>query len=233
MEREAKWHDIVFRTCYGLEPGDKAINNPPIPRMFVEGTDEDKEAFIGALIPQDGTISGKMISWTHSNVLHTGEKTEAYNFESKVGTREVQFIKEYGIEGQHAYALRLGTLEELAKSESDETAKTARALMTIIDNNRNNFIEDERLMVESLSVSVRVLPTTTRYHKRSGRVSVAWRARPESLLESFKLGIIAPPNDVKKRGKLAEILRSDSKRTEDAVRELKSNGMRIERWWEE
>ncbi|MFO7837306.1 MAG: hypothetical protein R6V83_11730 [Candidatus Thorarchaeota archaeon] len=209
----------------------EGINNPRIPKIFVEGTNEDKEAFIGALIPQDGTISGNKISWTHSNVLHAGDKTKAYGFEPKVGKREIELIKEHGKEEEHAWALRLGKLDELEESDSKEIAKTTTSLRRIVDENPNHFIVDEVSMVESLGISVRVKAYTIRYHKRSGRVSVEWRAEPKTLYESIKLGIIAPPNDVKKREKMAEIIRSKLALRDKAIIELENNGMDVNEWW--
>ena len=82
-----------------------------------------------------------------------------------------------------------------------------------------------------MGIEIEVCPTTIRYHKRSGRVSVAWTARTAGLYETIKLAIIAPSNDVVKRGALREILISNPDEADKASKELANKGIKAIIWW--
>ena len=218
----------------GIPSGDRTIQNPGLPSFILDGTWKVKCAYIEDLIPQDGSVYGYTIAWFHSNVLHAGDKTEKYGFHPRIGYHEIDFIRKYGNPEKHANALPFAKLLQIRDSEDIQNSKDkqiAEILIRRIYQNKNNLIEDSKKLVDSMGIEIEVSPTTIRYHKRSGRVSVAWTARTAGLYETIKLAIIAPSNDVVKRGALREILISNPDEADKASKELANKGIKAIIWW--
>ncbi|NHI83568.1 MAG: hypothetical protein EAX81_04640 [Candidatus Thorarchaeota archaeon] len=215
----------------GIPSGDRTVQNPGLYPELREFSVKAQCGFIENLIPQDGTISRKNVQWTHSNALHAGDKTEIYGIEPKVGRKEINLIIEEGKREKHSWVLNYGKLEELRQSDSDNLRHIADSLWNIVYENPNRLVEDEIRIVRKLGVNYNAKPYTIRYHERSGRVSVAWTAEPESVLESIKLAMIAPSNDVIKRQIMRDLIANHPKYMRRALRQFEKNGIEVYQWW--
>jgi hypothetical protein len=209
----------------GIPSGDRTVQNPGLFPGIREFSIKAQCAFIEDLVPQDGTISGKRVQWSHSNVLHAGDKTEAYGVSPKVGNAEIALIKEHGRKERHSSVLTYGRLEELKESDSEYLRSIADDLWDAVIENSNKLVEDEIRIVRGLGVKYNAKPYTIRYHERTGRVSVAWTAVPEGVLESIKLGMIAPPNDEVKREIMKNLIESHPTYVKRAMNQFEKNGI--------
>ena len=221
----------VMLMYFGIPSGDRSVQNPGLYCEIMEFSPRAKCALIEDLVPQDGTISGKKVQWTHTNVLDAANKAEIYGVKPKIGKREIDFIKSHGKKEKHSWVLNYGTLKELRYSKSDRIRNIARFLWKCVHDNPNRLILDQIEVVSSLGINYRPKPYTIRYHKRTGRVSVAWTAVPDELLESIKIMIIAPPNDIIKRAKVKDIIKSHSEYVVKALKQFKNQGLDVDRWW--
>ena len=215
----------------GIPSGDRSVQNPGLFSVIKEFSPRARCALIEDLVPQDGTISGQWIQWTHTNVLDAASKSEVYGIEPKVGDSEIGLIKKYGKKERYSWVLNYGKLKELRDSDSENEQQIAQDLWNCVYDNRNRLIRDEIEVVRSLGVEYQAKPYAIRYHIRTGRVSVAWTAVPKGLRESIKLGMIAPPNDEIKRGIVKEIIRNHQQHVEDELRRFKDHGVEIDKWW--
>lgn len=215
----------------GIPPGDRTVQNPGIFPEFKEFSPKAQLAFIEDLVPQDGTITGKTIRWTHSNALHLGTKTETYGIKPKVGVTEIDLIKEHGNREQHSWVLRYGKLKKLRESDSEEVKHVAKELWKSVLENPNKLIKDEVEVVRGLGVKMDAKPYTIRYYERTGRVSVEWAAEPRSVFESIKLAMLAPANDEIKRGIMKDLIESHPEYVRRAKNYFAKKGTEVREWW--
>ncbi|MFW9888257.1 MAG: hypothetical protein ACFFER_08750 [Candidatus Thorarchaeota archaeon] len=216
---------------WGMPAGDRTIQNPGLFSWIFDFCWEALCAFMEDLIPQDGSVRSNVISWSHSHALHPGDKIRRYKTEHLIGTQEIELIKKHGRKEKYCWVLSLAKLRELEESEDPKEAKSASFLLKVLYDNPNKLSEDGKKIAEKLEIKISIDPSNIRYYRRSGRVSIAWTARTKGVLQAMKLAIIAPPNDVKKRTLLRNVLRRKSKFVEQALLELRDSGVDIEEWW--
>ncbi len=216
----------------GLPAGDKTIQNPSLFPTIKDGSERVQRAYVEEMLPQDGCIGVRMIIWTRANALHAGDKTEKYGFEPKVGRQEIDLIQNHGKRSEKGHSLSWGKLDDLTMHSDKRTAQVAKDLQKIVWDNPNRLIDDETEIVRNLGVDVETKPYMIRYYPKSGRVSVAWNARTSSIKECVKLGILAPPNDTKKKEILRRILKSRPDEVESAIGEIENMGLEFDKWWD-
>jgi hypothetical protein len=217
----------------GIPSGDRSVQNPGLVSVIKEFSLRARCALIEDLVPQDGTISGKRIQWTHTNVLDAASKSEVYGIEPKVGDSEIGLIKKHGKKERYSWVLNYGKLQSLQYSSDANIRQVANDLWNCVFENPNRLIEDQIDIVRSLGVEYRSKPYTIRFHERTSRVSVAWTAEPESLLESIKLGMMAPSNDVVKKKIMKEIIKSHPKYVREAMKHFRSHEIEVHKWWDD
>jgi hypothetical protein len=222
----------VMLERHGIPSGDRSVQNPGLFSAIKEFSPRAKCALIEDLVPQDGTISNKRVQWTHTNILDAASKSEVYGIEPKVGTREITLIKDNGKRESHSWVLTYGKLRDLRYSEIVQTRKAAEELWNCVFENPNRLIQDQIEIVRSLGIEYRSKPYTIRFHERTGRVSVAWTAEPETLLESVKLGMMAPPNDMVKKEIMRDIIKKHPNYVAEAMKHIKGHKFELNKWWE-
>jgi transcriptional/translational regulatory protein YebC/TACO1 len=148
-----------------------------------------------------------------------------------VGQEEINFIKRIGEPEAESWSLAMGKLGKQKGSMSSEIAQMAEKLYDIVFQNPNRLIMSEKHIVENPGIKVRCVPASVFYHGKTGRVSVAWVIHTASADEAMKLAMIAPPNDVKKRGILQDWLRSIPEDVRKVQAELVRSGIEAEKWW--
>jgi hypothetical protein len=215
----------------GIPSGDRTVQNPGLFPEIKEFSIRAQCAFIEDLVPQDGTISRKRVQWTHTNVLHAGDKTGTYGITPKIGIHEIDLIKEKGKREQHSWVMTYGRLRELQKSESRELQDVARNLWESVYENPNRLIQDEVEIVRSFGIKYIEKPYAIRYHERSGRVSVAWTAEPSELIDSMKLAMIAPSNDEIKQRIMKDLIANHPEYVVAAKKQFEDLGIDVHEWW--
>ena len=107
----------------------------------------------------------------------------------------------------------------------------AKKLKKIVENNPSNLIHDEVMIATELGVNVLEYPTVIHYYSGSGRVTVAWHARTKGVKNAIMLGIVSPPNDIRKRNKMRKMMSKYREVMNEVIRELKKKGIDFHRWW--
>ncbi|MHA2142694.1 MAG: hypothetical protein ACXADD_14480 [Candidatus Thorarchaeota archaeon] len=216
----------------GIPPGDRTVQNHGLFSELKKFSRKAQCALIEDIIPQDGTVYRKRILWTHSNVLDSANKSEIYGIESKIGKRQVELIKDYGKREKHGWVLRYGKLNEIQNSGHVGPQQEAEKLRKIVYENKNKLIQDQLEIAKNLGIQYQAKPYAIRYHERTGRVSVSWTAEPKGVLESIKLGMLAPPNDVVKRELVKDLIRNNQDHMKRAMKQFSDYGIDVRRWWE-
>ncbi len=215
----------------GVTATNKSIENQGLPPVLYEFCETALRAYIEDLIPQDGTVSRRCISWFHSNALNPGTEGKRYSLKPKLDPDMVEFLEEHSKRAQKGRVITRGEWEKLGKSDSPETTQKAARLQKIVDENRNKLIDDEAHIARMLGIKVRVVADTINIQERTGKVCIAWAARTEGIREAVKLGMIAPPNDVRKRGLVKRMLAEHNDEVKKALRDSEDRGADIEKWW--
>jgi hypothetical protein len=212
----------------GLPTGDKTIHNPEIDISLFKESWEALCAIIEDSIPQDGTVLPRAISWTFSNALNAGNKSEAYDFEPILDKEEVAFIKEIGKSRKNCWSVAWGKLDELAESGYGHSQESSIRIIRKAEENPNRLALNMKAIGTMLGVRIAVSPGTIRLMKKTDRVSVSWYARTRFVSDMVKLGLIAPPNDVRKREILKEYLRPRQDLVRKIEAKLKKRGVKIQ-----
>ena len=217
---------------WGMIPGDKAITNSGIPEVVFNSSFEAWTKFFSALVPEDGTVSGESgVMWSFSHALDAGVKAERYKFESGISRELKDFIEKHGADGRFASgygyrSLKFSDILKLAKSPDSETRRLGEELLHSVYNHPNRLILDTKKLAERIGIEVDVRPIRVRYYLDSGRVSVAWSARPATIDDHIKFAYICPPNDTHKREKVKKWL-VRQKRRKDVRDALDRSGIPI------
>ncbi len=189
----------------GIPPGDKSIQSYGLPDFILNGSPEIIRAYLEEVIPEDGSVrfyeKSKTIGISRNAVLYDIEKGEHYRFEQKLTAEHIRFIKKYGgtkkglVEGK---TLNIGKLQELSRSDA-----TASEIFQIAYDNPVVLLNHEQKIIQRLGMTCRE-PKLSQIHwcKITGRVSSTWRLDICDLLSLAKWGLLAPPNDIRKRAKL-------------------------------
>ena len=201
----------------GMPVGDKVLQDVRIPQFIMNGPPELQFAYLEELIPQEGwvTIDRKdniRIGWGRSVVLYDAKKGKRYRFEQKISRELVKFIEKHGIKRVRKYSsgveeiyfrLSMPLLEKLMSSTNPGDVTKAKELEQIVRENPSLYIEDERHLcgINGIMTSEQS-PGEIRRSISSDRVSVKWAVRASSEDDVALWGILAAPNDERKRGRL-------------------------------
>jgi intein/homing endonuclease len=179
----------------GFRSGDKGILNDGLPPAIMQSSPRARRTYLQDLIPEDGSFHPTAgFSWTRSNVLNAGAKSEKYGVSDKLSEKAVAFLKD-GTPENKSTRRGWGELQKLAKTGHSE----AREIVARVRENPNRLIRDEASLARSLGIGVSTKPIRVRVMKKTERVSVQWGGRTSSVGDALKWAKQCPPNDVKKR----------------------------------
>lgn len=215
----------------GIKSGNKSITNPVIPYFVTNGSQQQICAFFEDFIPQDGTVSSKVISLTQSTSLHPGKSINDYPEAFQLDNDLIKFIIRHGKNQKSCRLLSRKKLVRLMNTKSTPDSKLARKLNQIVHQNPNNIIIQSAKMAKKIGVDMNARPYAIRYFKKSGKITVEWIARTNGLYDMIKLAIVAPPNDVIKREILRDVLRKNKDHVNKAIQELTARGILVNTWW--
>ena len=215
----------------GVPSGDRTVQNPGLPEVVFGFSWRARCVLVENIVPQDGTVSDRAISWTHSNVLDPGEKGERYSVWPVVNDGDIAFIKKHGDEYQEYWVLNISGLEKRKKSLKHDDAIAASSLLDKIDHNPNRLIKDGKKLTDSIGVEMVTVPRTVHYFKKTGRVTVSWEIHTANVQEAVKLATIAPPDDVKKKQAVKSLLIRRPEDVKHALDYFAARGINIQPWW--
>ena len=213
---------------YGLIPGNKSILNPKLPSFILEGSLRTLCAFFEDFVPQDGSITSKSkrFELAQSNTLDSGINALEYPDSPELPTTMVDFLKRHGKQEQTCWVLSISKLRRLSARN-----RLAQDLVKQIETHTSNLIEDSVRVAQRLGVSMESKPCTVRYFNKTGKVTISWVARTGTIDDTIRLGIIAPPNDVKKRHVLKQIMMTKPRLVARTLRNLTKDDIAFDIWW--
>ncbi len=213
---------------WGFATGDKPIKNQRLSRFIREGGEEIARPYLEDLISEDGSFDRHSgFSWSRSVVLDAGRKNNRYRFKPKISQASIQFVKDHtdvGWEKRNIIGISMPRLKELMKSENTKISSQAQKLMDTIHENPSNLIMDEVELSRSLGINVETYPKDVTYSKTTGRFSVNWAAYAYRKKDILRWGLLAPPNDERKKKKLEDYFAEHSDDVEQTKSQLESEG---------
>ncbi len=195
----------------GMTPGNKTIQNPRLPEGHLNWSEEARCAYLEELIPEDGSFdSTGYFSWSRHVALYIKNEQNKFGFQSKVGPEEISLVENSGgyTDGLVEQSwISFNALTNLQESDDLDVARAARNLVSAVDANRSNLVDDESAVAESLGIKITVKPDLIRYYPTGEKVSVRWRATTASKEDTVQWMRMCPPNDELKRSKAETWLR--------------------------
>jgi hypothetical protein len=217
----------------GIPSGDKSIQNVGLPDFILNGPPEVMRAYLEEVIPEDGmiTITNKTrsIRISRNAVLYDEVKGEQYSFEQKITNAHLYLFHKYGAPQKglvESLRFPIGDLRKLSKSDRPTEAKFAKQLLDSALNNPVSLLEDEYQLIRKLNIHCRPpLLESVIFHPKSNRVSTLWRLSVLNQVSMAKWGIIAAPNDNRKREILFRWMKRNPDKVSEATSELRADGL--------
>jgi hypothetical protein len=115
----------------------------------------------------------------------------------------------------------MGNLVRLGNHKNSDISSNAKKLEMIVRSNPSLHIEDENQLCENNGIlTSEQSPGPIRYSIASNRVSVRWQTKAASEDDVALWGIIAPPNDKRKRENLEGWMKRHASKVEAAQKKL-------------
>ncbi|MHA2383788.1 MAG: hypothetical protein ACXACT_14530 [Candidatus Thorarchaeota archaeon] len=217
---------------WGFTYGDKPIQNRGLSQLIHEGGEEIARPYFEELISEDGSFNERSgFSWSRSVVLNAGKKNSRYDFKPIISQEDIQFVKDnanVGWEERNIIGISMPKLKGLMESENKNISDQAQNLMNTIRKNPSNLIMDEADLARSLGIHVDTYPKDITYSKTTGRFSVNWAAYSFRKKDKLRWGLLAPPNDERKKKKLDNWFAKHTDDVEQMRKQLESEGFELE-----
>lgn len=236
----------VMAEKWGIPRGDKAIHNMGLHDTVKHAPLEDKPWYPREMVPEDGSISGNVVSVTRHNVLHAGKKMEEYRekygIEPVVTQEHIQFVIDEGtpLEAQLCYEdgdvikLYISKIEEIAKDKTSVHYHLANELLQVIDENEHRLLHDEdHHIMKPLGIGMNVHESFVQYYDDSQRLSLSSHGVTCGKDDAIRWVLIAPPNHPSKMKAAIELITSDEKRSRKIAGQIEDDGLSVDSLWEE
>ncbi len=217
----------------GMPSGDKCIQNVGLPDFILNGSLEIIRAYLEEVIPEDGYFSfsskHQMIGIGRNLVLYDIMKDESYDFIQKLAPEHIKLIQKYGTEKKgklvKGKGLAIGTIRELASSKDTEESIIASQLLRISLETPNSLLNDEHKIIVSLGLRCpRPRLRGVTWFETTNRVSSTWSLCLGDQISIAKWGILALPNDERKRKTLLQWMRGKPEKVRIAYDQLRRDG---------
>ncbi|MGY5880648.1 MAG: hypothetical protein RTV31_10375 [Candidatus Thorarchaeota archaeon] len=231
---------------WGIPRGDKAIHNGGLHDTVKHARLEDKPYYPREMVPEDGSVSGTVVSVTRHNVLHAGKKMEEYRekfgIEPVVTQEHIQFVIDEGTpqKEQLCYKegdvikLNLSKIQEIADDEKHTSSKIANDMLEIVYENKHQLLRDEAdNIMKSLGIEMRVRESFVQYYRGSRRLALASHGATRGKDDAIRWVLIAPPNHPSKMKAAIELITGDEKRSWRIAGQIKNDGLSVDPLWEE
>lgn len=213
--------------------GDKTIQNPEIPSIIETGSFSGTKSYLGGLIPEEGGVEDRVL-WKRSNAVDAGIKSKEYDFEPKISRKEINLIISKGRRDPKDFEgkiyLRWSDIDDIMKSNSPESSTAEKLSHTFLEN-PNNLMRGEKRIANNLGIKIRIVPETVSFYEKTGRVSLKWKAHTYRIEDTIRWGIMSPPNDIRKKEKMREILLKRQDKVTEICEDIKKQGFEFNEWW--
>ncbi|MHA2066820.1 MAG: hypothetical protein ACXABY_20815, partial [Candidatus Thorarchaeota archaeon] len=207
----------------GIPTGDKTLKGIRLPSFVIDGPLEVQRAYLEEVIPEEGWIRiGKS-----GDKVEVGIGRAVILFDPKkrsknpLTRRQANFVKQFGtprkvVRGDYRH-LGIGQLRGLSKRKDKKIARMAHEIEKLIRSIPPTLLMDEKKLMKMNGIDAKDYFEGVRFSEATGRVSAGWTVRSAKKLDVALLGLLAPPNDRKKRSKLLRWM----KKNPDIVKKAK------------
>jgi len=217
----------------GIPSGDKTIQNVGLPDFILNGPPEVIRAYLEEVIPEDGYFSFsdrmQIIGISRNMILHDDAKNETYDFTQKISLPHIKLMQKYGSQRRgllvKGKTLTIGEIRELTKSVDTDESEIARQLLKIALNNPVSLLNDEHRIIGNLGFrcpAPRLQDVT--WHETGNRISATWKLSLSDQISIAKWGILALPNDKRKREAMIQWMKTKPHKVRIAYDQLKRDG---------
>ncbi|UCH05009.1 MAG: hypothetical protein JSW05_02295, partial [Candidatus Thorarchaeota archaeon] len=231
---------------FGIPVGSKAIHNKGLDESVINAPLEVKVEYPREVVGEDGCFSGGHFSITRHNVLHPGDRTEAYRerfgIEPLATQKHIEFVCDRGKDQKatlnykkgEVVRLKLSELEQLEKSEDVGKAMTAKELLRLINENPNGLLNDEiDNILDPLGIRMTLTCKGLYYYRPSGRLSIGYTAATKTVEDVIRWSLIAPPNHPRKMSAVVKFVEARMKYVDRLRNQIVDDGLNIHPVWEE
>jgi hypothetical protein len=231
---------------WGIPRGDKAIHNKGLVESVIKEPLEVKVTYLPPVIAEDGCFSGGRFTITRANVLHAGKKAEKYRemfgIEPLVTQEHIDLVCKHGkvlgtdlcYRDGDRVRLTVGELQDLSESKDLIDSERAGKLISIINENPNRLLSDEvNHIIRPLGIKIRHKPDHLVYYKQTERLSLKSRAATESVNDTIRWALIAPPNHPRKMAKVVKFIDKKPEKVKRIKEQILRDGLSVARVWEE
>ena len=161
--------------------------------------------------------------------LYDLEKGDQYGFEQKISQEHIMLIQRLGrrLKGHiGGKTLTIGKLRELASSEDSVDSQLGLQLLNIALDNPVALLFDEHKILQNLRIICPApLLSHVVWYEKTGRVSARWKLTLDKQISMAKWGLLALPNDLRKRSKLTRWMRQNPEKVIEAQDQLRDDGL--------
>ncbi len=231
---------------WGIPRGDKAIHNKGLVESVIKEPLEVKVTYLPPVIAEDGCFSGGRFTITRANELHAGKKAEKYRemfgIEPLVTQEHIDFVCEHGtpLKADLCYRdndrvrLTVSELQDLSESKDLVDSERAGKLISIINENPNRLLNDEvHQIIRPLGIKMRHKPDHLVYYKQTERLSLKSRAATESVSDTIRWALIAPPDHPSKMAKVVKFIHKKPEKVKRIKEQILRDGLSVAKVWEE
>jgi hypothetical protein len=236
----------VLADYWGIPRGDKAIHNKGLHESVINESPEIKVYYPKEMVPEDGSISGNVVSVRRHNVLHAGKFTKKYRdefgIEPLVDQRHIQFVKGEGTpqkeqlcyEKGEVIRLYISEMRIFAKDEKSEYSQIAEELLCIIDENKHRLLGDEYThILTPLGIHTNIRENFVQFYRKSQRLALSSSIETMTVDDAIRWVLIAPPNHPSKMNRAIELITRHKERSRMIVENIERDELSVDSIWEE
>ncbi|MHA2143504.1 MAG: hypothetical protein ACXADD_18660, partial [Candidatus Thorarchaeota archaeon] len=192
----------------GIPTGDKVLKGMHLPSFILHGPLEVQRAYLEEVIPEEGWIriskskKGAEFGIGRAVVLYDPKKRSKNPLRRRHANLVKKYSEEKRIAGRRYWFLTPSRLSRPAKRKDVLTGRIAAEIDEVVRSTPPTLLMDEKKLLNRNGMAAREYFMGLNYSEVTGRVSAHWTVKVGRNLHAALLGLIAPPNDRKKRAKL-------------------------------
>ena len=125
-------------------------------------------------------------------------------------------------------------LQDLSESKDLIDLERAGKLISIINENPNRLLSDEvNHIIRPLGIEMRHKPDHLVYYKQTERLSLKSRAATESVNDTIRWALMAPPDHPNKMAKVIKFIDKKPEKVKRIKEQILGDGLSVARVWEE
>lgn len=219
----------VLEDC-GLTCGDRTYQNLGWPRWLKDASKETKLSYFGPMFQQDGSF--RLDKQGHASfqvsrgiALRDHGKSKIYGLEDVASPEQADFVRAHGnwkhdVRFGERRRLTKGRLDELENNPNENISNMAKTLKVLVDENKPNLMLDEQKGLNDCGIVTKAYFAYLTYFEKTRRLSALWQYATRTKDDAMRVGILCPPDDFLKKGKVQSWMYGEKDRMQRVLDEL-------------